>query len=107
MPPKKSAAAPAKKKKDGSPEDGGVLDFEAQAKLALFRCNALEIQLADRTEEASKALIDKREMQRKYEKVTQDYEHEKKSCFEITQVMTRDYKGKKVKTIIRLIFIQV
>ena len=32
-------------------------------------------------------------MQRKLEQMTQDYDNEKKGCFEITQVMTRDYKG--------------
>lgn len=52
MPPKKEKdgkAAPAKKKKDPSPEDGGPIDIEAQLKLATFRCNALEVQLGINT----------------------------------------------------------
>jgi hypothetical protein len=44
MPPKKATTAP-KKKKDGSLEDGGELDFENQAKYHLSHCNSLQIQL--------------------------------------------------------------
>lgn len=103
MPPKKDAKAVPKKKKDkGGPEDGGPLDLETQIKLLQYRCNSLEVQLAERTEDASKAHIEKRDIQRKLEQVTEDYEQEKKSCFEITQVMTRDYKGMQVELLDRI-----
>ena len=44
MPPKKSAAAP-KKKKDGTAENGGELDHEQKAKLYKFTCDSLQMQL--------------------------------------------------------------
>ena len=44
MPPKKSTAAP-KKKKEANLQDGGELDAETKAKLYMFTCNSLQIQL--------------------------------------------------------------
>lgn len=61
-----------------------------------------KFNLANRTDEASKALIEKREIQRKFEQLTKDYEDEKKGCFDITQVMTRDYKGMQVELLNRI-----
>ena len=90
MPPKK---APAKKKSEGSPEDGGELTPEAQINFYKMTCQSLQMQLAERSEEASRALAIKRELQKRVEQIAQDYEEEKKMTFEITQDMTRQYKG--------------
>lgn len=48
---------------------------------------------AERTEEASKAIATKRELQSRVEQISRDFEEEKTTTFEITQDMTRQYKG--------------
>lgn len=49
--------------------------------------------LAERTEEASKAMASRRELQRRMEEISRDFEEEQKLTFEIRQDMTRQYKG--------------
>ena len=51
------------------------------------------MQLAERTEESSKALAEKRELAARVQQINDDFEEERKSTFEITQDMTRQYKG--------------
>lgn len=48
---------------------------------------------AERSEEASKALAAKREYKGRIEQIQRDFEEEQKQTFEITQDMTRQYKG--------------
>ena len=48
---------------------------------------------AERSEEASKALAAKREYKSRIEQIQRDFEEEQKQTFEITQDMTRQYKG--------------
>jgi chromosome segregation ATPase len=48
---------------------------------------------AERTEEASKAIASKRELQSRVSQISKDFEEEQKQTFEITQDMTRQYKG--------------
>eukprot|EP01035_Chromulina_nebulosa_P029829 gene29829-39572_t len=91
MGPKK--AAPAKKKGDNNPENGGELTPEEKAKMFMLTCQALQLQLADRSEEASKALAAKREYSSRVDQIARDFEEEKKMTFEITQDMTRQYKS--------------
>lgn len=113
MGPKK---APAGKKKEGNPENGGELTAEEKAKLFMLTCQSLQVQLckcrsllsigqlvdwsiiihifaAERSEEASKALAAKREYKGRIEQIQRDFEEEQKQTFEITQDMTRQYKG--------------
>eukprot|EP01031_Cornospumella_fuschlensis_P033953 gene33953-41089_t len=90
MGPKKAAPA---KKKEGTPESGGELTPEEKAKLFMLTCQSLQVQLAERSEEAAKALATKREYQDKFQQISRDFEEEKKITYEITQDMTRQYKG--------------
>jgi chromosome segregation ATPase len=92
MGPKKAAGKPAKKK-ESNPENGGEMDAETKAKLYMLTCQSLQVQLGERTEEASKAISTKRELQGRVEQISKDYEEEQKQTFEITQDMTRQYKG--------------
>ena len=89
MPPKKSV----QKRKDGNPENGGELTQEMQAKMFMLTCQSLQLQLAERSEESSRASMAKRELQGRVEQITRDFEEEEKQTFEITQDMTRQYKG--------------
>ncbi len=91
MGPKK--AAPAKKKGGDNPEAGGELDDATKAKLFMLTCQSLQVQLAERTEESSKALAAKRELQSRMEQIAKDFDEEKNQTFEITQDMTRQYKS--------------
>lgn len=67
MPPKKNAP---KKPKEGNPENGGELTPEMQAKMFMLTCQSLQLQLAERSEEASRALAAKRELQRRVEQIS-------------------------------------
>ena len=90
MGPKKAA------KKDsggGAGADGVELDSEMKAKFFQMTCTSLQVQLAERTEDASKAMAAKRELQARVEQISKDFEEEKNATFEITQDMTRQYKG--------------
>lgn len=91
MGPKK--AAPAKKKGDSAPENGGELTPEEKAKLFMLTCQSLQVQLAERSEEAAKAYASKREYQERIHQISNDFEEEKRLTYEITQDMTRQYKG--------------
>jgi hypothetical protein len=71
MGPKKEAG---KKKAAGNPENGGELDAETKAKLFMLTCQSLQVQLAERTEESSKALSQKREYQTRVEQIAKDFE---------------------------------
>jgi len=59
----------------------------------MLTCQALQLQLAERAEEASKALAAKREYASRVDQIARDYDEEKKMTFEITQDMTRQYKS--------------
>lgn len=48
---------------------------------------------AERSEEASKALAAKREYQGRIAQISKDFEEEQRQTLEITQDMTRQYKG--------------
>eukprot|EP00605_Chrysophyceae_sp_TOSAG23-4_P001515 GSChrysophyteH1.ASY1.ANO1.1662.1 assembled CDS len=72
---------------------GGELDADAKIKFFMLTCQSLQVQLAERTEESSKALAAKRELQARVEQINRDFEDEKNATFEITQDMTRQYKS--------------
>lgn len=60
----------------------------------LFLCWwSLDLFAAERSEEASKALAAKREYKSRIEQISKDFEEEQRQTFEITQDMTRQYKG--------------
>mmetsp|Transcript_33388 Transcript_33388/g.56052 ORF Transcript_33388/g.56052 Transcript_33388/m.56052 type:complete len:194 (+) Transcript_33388:42-623(+) len=90
MGPKKAAG---KKDKGGGAENGGELTAEEKAKLFQLTCQSLQVQLAERSEESSKALAAKREYKARIEQIQRDFEEEQRQTFEITQDMTRQYKG--------------
>lgn len=98
MGPKKAAA----KKKDGNLENGGELSAEDKAKMYMLACQSLQIQLAERTEESSKSLASKRELQSRVEQISRDYDEEKKLTFDVTQDMTRQYKGMQEELLARI-----
>ena len=50
-------------------------------------------QTAERAEETSKAVATKRELQNRVKQISQDFDEEKKLTFDVTQDMTRQYKG--------------
>jgi chromosome segregation ATPase len=83
------------KKKDagGGGEEGGELDAETKAKMFMMTCQSLQLQLAERTEMSSKAMAEKRELQKRVEQMSNDFEEEQQRSYEITQDMTRQYKG--------------
>lgn len=81
------------KKKDSGGGDGGEMDAEAKIKFFMLTCQSLQVQLAERTEESSKALAAKRELSARVEQINKDFEEERETTFEITQDMTRQYKG--------------
>jgi|LauGreDrversion2_2_1035103.scaffolds.fasta_scaffold138426_1 chromosome segregation ATPase len=83
----------AEKKKGGGGEGGLELDAEAKLKFFMLQCQSLQVQLSERTEESSKALANKRELQARVEQMAKDVEEERSSTFEITQDMTRQYKS--------------
>ena len=91
MGPKK--ADKPKKGGGGGGEDGGELDAEAKLKFFMLQCQSLQVQLSERTEEASKAMAAKRELQARVEQIAKDFEEERNTTFEITQDMTRQYKS--------------
>ena len=55
--------------------------------------HSISFYVAERSEEASRSLAAKRELQQRVEQISKDYEDEKAMTFEITQDMTRQYKG--------------
>jgi hypothetical protein len=60
--------------------------------LFLFSLRSI-FPIAERSEEASKAMASKREYQERIEQISKDFDEEKRTTFEITQDMTRQYKG--------------
>jgi uncharacterized protein YlxW (UPF0749 family) len=56
-------------------------------------CQSLQVQLAERTEDASRALALKRDYQNRLEQLSRDFEEEQNQTFEMRQDMTRQYKG--------------
>jgi hypothetical protein len=74
----------------------------------MLTCQSLQVQLgtkvrigviklivcaAERTEDASRALAAKRELQSRVEQISRDFESEQEQTFEMRQDMTRQYKG--------------
>eukprot|EP01039_Chlorochromonas_danica_P010578 gene10578-11722_t len=96
----KKASAP--KKKDSNPEGGGELTPEEKAKLFMLTCQSLQVQLAERSEEAAKALAAKREYQDRIQQISKDFEEEQRITLEITQDMTRQYKGMQEELLTRI-----
>mmetsp|Transcript_20157 Transcript_20157/g.44804 ORF Transcript_20157/g.44804 Transcript_20157/m.44804 type:complete len:194 (+) Transcript_20157:84-665(+) len=99
MGPKKAAA---KKKDGGGAENGGELTAEEKAKLFMLTCQSLQVQLAERSEESSKAMAAKREYKTRVDQIQKDFEEEQKQTFEITQDMTRQYKGMQEELLTRI-----
>ena len=83
----------AEKKKGGGGEGGLELDDAGKLKFFMLQCQSLQVQLSERTEEASKAMAAKRELQARVEQIAKDFEEERNTTFEITQDMTRQYKS--------------
>jgi hypothetical protein len=58
-----------------------------------YLCIPVNINTAERSEEAAKAYAAKREYQERIDQIARDFDEEKKLTYEITQDMTRQYKG--------------
>lgn len=97
MGPKKAAG-----KKAAAPENGGELTADEKAKMFMLTCQSLQLQLAERSEEASKALAAKREYSSRVDQIARDFEEEKQMTFEITQDMTRQYKAMQEELLARI-----
>jgi len=82
-----------KDKKGGGDAGGGELDDKAIAKMWELTSQSLQLQLAERSEEASKAIAAKRELSQRVQQISSDYDEEKEMTFQLTQDMTRQYKG--------------
>jgi len=93
MGPKKGGKGGKKDKGGGGGEEGGAMDAETQAKMFMMTCQSLQLQMADRTEDASRALAAKRELQSRVTQMSSDLEEEQNRTFEITKAMTTQYKG--------------
>ncbi|CAM9917781.1 unnamed protein product [Discosporangium mesarthrocarpum] len=93
MPPKKKGGKKAKKGGDDGAQDGGPLSDADMAHLYQAALQSLQIQLADRTDETSRAVAEKREMVGHLENMQQRVEDEQNGTLEITRDMTRQYKG--------------
>jgi hypothetical protein len=110
-------------KKQAEPaENGGELTAEAKAKFFMLTCQSLQVQLgiflldkyfsrtitcfelAERSEEAAKALAAKREYQERVEQISKDFEEEKRTTYIITQNMTKQYKGMEEELLSRVRF---
>jgi hypothetical protein len=93
MGPKKGGKGGKKDKGGGGGEEGGAMDAETQAKMFMMTCQSLQLQMADRTEDASRALAAKRELQSRVTQMSSDLEEEQNRTFEVTKAMTTQYKG--------------
>ncbi|KAJ0406071.1 hypothetical protein ATCC90586_005895 [Pythium insidiosum] len=92
-PKKDKKAKKGKDKKDDGAENGGVLTPEEQAKLFMSANRSLQMQLAERHEQAIKAMESKRELQDRVATLQRAFEKERTETFGITQDMTRQYKS--------------
>lgn len=75
-----------------------------KAKMYMLTCQSLQVQLAERTEEASRALASKRELQTRVQQIQRDFEDEQEQTFEMRQDMTRQYKGMQEELLSRVSF---
>lgn len=82
-----------KDKKDDGAESGGVLTPEERAKLFMSANRSLQMQLAERHEQAIKAMESKRELQERVGALQSAFDRERTETFGITQDMTRQYKS--------------
>lgn len=87
MPPKKEADG--KKKKVAAPGSGGELSPEDQIKLLKLTIDSLQVQLADRSEETSKAVHAKEEVIEKLDELSKTLEDAEQSKLDLLQSMTR------------------
>ena len=83
MGPKKAVAT---KKKEGNPENGGDLTPRREGKMYQLRCQSLQLQLSDRSEDASNIFAAKRELHARVDQITKDFEEEEKQTFEVNQI---------------------
>jgi len=82
------------KGKDSGGGDGGAeLTPMEVAKLMQAENIALQRKLAERQEEASKAIASRREIQNRVIELKRDFEDEQKQTYQITADMTRQYKS--------------
>jgi len=59
--------------------------------------------IAERSEEAAKALAAKREYQERIQQISKDFDEEKQQTFQIRQDMTRQYKSMQEELVTRVI----
>jgi len=94
--PKKKGKGKKKKGKgaaDDGNEDGGGLTDANKSQMFQDANRALVIQLADRSQDSTRALAAQRELQERVEELQRDFTMEQQGTFEITQDMTRQYKS--------------
>lgn len=82
-----------KKKKAATPENGGELTAEDKVKMFMLSCQSLQVQLSERSDEASEAIAAKKELRLRFEQLSKDYENEKLLTKDIMKDMTRQYKS--------------
>ena len=69
------------------------MDDKELIKLWEHQCISMQMQLAERTDDVSRAAASKRLAERKAEQMAEDLDTQKKDLYEITRDMTRQYKG--------------
>ena len=92
MPPKKKKA-PSKKGAKSEELDGMPMEPEDKIKYLESTTQALELQLAHRSETTALALEECESIRQEHKLVTQKLEDEKQMTLDVTRSMTRQYKG--------------
>jgi len=97
MPPKKEVNG--KKKKEVA---SGELSPEDQIKMLKFTIDSLQIQLADRSEETSRAIHSKDQVTERLEDLSKSLEDEKESKLDLLQSMTRQINEMEIEFLTKL-----
>mmetsp|Transcript_1985 Transcript_1985/g.2659 ORF Transcript_1985/g.2659 Transcript_1985/m.2659 type:complete len:203 (+) Transcript_1985:99-707(+) len=92
MAPKKKGGK-KKKKADDSAEMGGPMDPEQVAKMYKSAVTSLQLQLADRSDEAAQAVQARRELHERVDQIQNELTEKDEDVYRIKRDMTRQYKS--------------
>lgn len=93
MPPKKKGKGKGKKGGDDGAEEGGKLTPRGERDQYKAECTSLQMQLAERTEDASRAMASKRQLEGKVDEINKSLDDKEEATQYITQAMTRQYEA--------------
>lgn len=94
MPPKKKGGKKKGKGKGGDAGDGAP-PLKEVTEMLMYKseCQSLQLQLAERTINASHAMAEKKVFEDRYDEVEKKLDSEEKTTHDITQAMTRQYEA--------------